>query len=101
LAQPGEIVMLEDQPFGRALRRHQTGRQPTDADLLDFPADAATRLTVAFDARVSTADSRTLDLFLLCPGQRGQFADIANLRITAEPILLDPPTPPTGSSQNP
>lgn len=68
-AQPGEIVILEDQPFGRALRRHQTGRQPTDTDLLDFPAVAATRLTVAFDARVSTADSRTLDLFLLCPGQ--------------------------------
>ncbi len=68
-ARPGEIVVLEDEPFDRALRRHQTGRQPTDADLLDFPAVSATRLTIAFDARISTADSRTLDMFLLRPGQ--------------------------------
>ncbi len=68
-AQPGEIVALENDRFDRALRRHQTGRGPTDTDLLDFPPAANTRLTIAFDARVSTADSRTLDLFLLRPGQ--------------------------------
>ncbi len=68
-ARPGEIVVLENDRFHRALRRHQTGREPTDAELLDFPPAANTRLTVAFDARVSTADTRTLDLFLLRPGQ--------------------------------
>ena len=68
-ARPGQIVDLEDDCFERVLRRYQTGRQPTDADLLDFPPAAHRRLTISFDARVSTADSRTLDLFLLRPGQ--------------------------------
>jgi hypothetical protein len=70
-ARPGEVVALDDGPFRRVLRRHQTAQQPTDADLLDFPPAAATQLTVSFDLRVSTAESRTLDLFLLRPGQTG------------------------------
>jgi hypothetical protein len=70
-ARPAQIVALENDRFARALRRYQTGQQPTDADLLDFPPAALTKLTVSFDARVSTPDSRTLDLVLLRPGQTG------------------------------
>ncbi len=68
-AQPGQIVTLEGDRFPRALRRQQTGQEVTDADLLDFPPTAASRLTIAFDARVSAADSRTLDVYLLRPGE--------------------------------
>jgi len=67
-ARPGQIIPLRDERFSRALRRYQTAAQPTDADLLDFPPVADTQLTVSFDARVSTARSRTLDIFLLRPG---------------------------------
>ncbi|HUV65352.1 MAG TPA: BNR-4 repeat-containing protein [Sedimentisphaerales bacterium] len=67
-ARPGEIVALENDRFARALRRHQTAQNPTDADLLDFPRVAGTLLTISFDARVSTSDSRTLDVSLLRPG---------------------------------
>ena len=70
-ARPGEIVDLDNDRYARTLRRHQTGQQPADADFLDFPPVAATRLTVSFDARVSTADSRTLDLLLLRPNETG------------------------------
>lgn len=68
-AQPGRIVVLDGDRFPRALRRYQTGQQATDADLLDFAPTTASWLTVSFDARVWTADSRTLDLHLLRPGE--------------------------------
>jgi len=68
-ARPGQIVDLDDGGHGRVLRRYQTGQQAIDADLLDFPPTAGTQLTIAFDARVSSARSRTLDLFLLRPGE--------------------------------
>lgn len=68
-AKPGQIVALDGDRFSRALRRHQTGQEATDADLLDFPSSAVSRLTIAFDARVSAADSRTLDVYLLRPGE--------------------------------
>ncbi len=67
-ARPGEIVVLEDGPAPKALRRHQIASARRDADLLNFPPLADTRLVVEFDARVSTTGSRTLDLFLLRPG---------------------------------
>ena len=67
-ARPGEVVVLEDGPAPKALRRHQIASAQRDTDLLDFPPLAGTRLVVEFDARVSTAESRTLDLFLLRPG---------------------------------
>ena len=62
-------MVLDGDRFPRALRRHQTGQQATDADLLDFPPTAATQLTISFEARVSTAESRTLDVYLLEPGE--------------------------------
>ena len=68
-AKPGQIVALDGDRFSRVFRRYQTGQQAIDADLLDFPPVAATRLTISFDARVSTADSRTLTLYLLRPGE--------------------------------
>jgi len=68
-AQPGQIVALDGDRFPRAFRRCQTGQQEIDADVLDFPPAAATQLTISFDARVSTADSRTLTLYLLRPGE--------------------------------
>lgn len=68
-AQPGQIVALDGDRFPRAFRCYQTGQQATDADVLDFPPAATTQLTVSFDARVSTADSRTLTLYLLRPGE--------------------------------
>ena len=67
-ARPGEIVALENDRFARVLRRHQTAQQPTDTDLLDFPPVAAAQMIVSFDARVSTAHSRTLDVVLSRPG---------------------------------
>ncbi|MGI6415240.1 MAG: BNR-4 repeat-containing protein [Thermoguttaceae bacterium] len=67
-ARPARIETLQGDRYQRVLRRCQTGEQPVDADLLDFPPAALKTLTVAFDARVSTAQSRTLDLVLLRPG---------------------------------
>ncbi len=67
-AVPGEIVEFDASPFQRGLRRFQTANQPIDVDYLDFPPVASATLTISFDARVSTTDSRTLDIFLLRPG---------------------------------
>ncbi len=67
-ARPGEIVEVDDGPAERALRRYQIASAQRDADLIDFPPVSSTRLVIAFDARVSTTESRTLDLFLLRPG---------------------------------
>ncbi len=67
-ARPGKIVILEeDAPAERGLRRHQNANEQRDSDLLDFPPVSDTRLIIAFDARVSTTQSRTLDVFLLRP----------------------------------
>jgi len=68
-ARPAQIVVLEGDRFDRVLRRHQTGQEPIDVDLLDFPPATLTKLIVSFDARVSTARSRTLDMVVLRPGQ--------------------------------
>jgi hypothetical protein len=68
-ARPAELIAVESAPSNYVMRRHQSARQPTDCDVLDFPPVANTQLTIAFEARVSTAQTRTLDLTLMRPGQ--------------------------------
>lgn len=60
---PAQIVNLNDGVHGSVLRRPQTGVDNTD--ILRFPAVSNGTLTIRFDARASTAGSRTLDVFLL------------------------------------
>jgi hypothetical protein len=60
--QPAQIVALGGTP-GKVLRRPQTGSDQTD--YLHFPAVSNGVITIRFDARASTAASRTLDIFLL------------------------------------
>jgi len=62
-ATPAQIVNLDDGIHGPVFRRSQTGADNTD--ILRFPAISNGVLTVRFDARASTAGSRTLDVFLL------------------------------------
>jgi hypothetical protein len=63
-ATPAQIVSLGGtNSYGKVLRRMQTGVDNTD--ILSFPPVTSGPLTVEFDARVSTAGSRTLDVFLL------------------------------------
>ncbi len=65
---PAKIVVLAEAP-GKVLRRAQTGADNTD--FLTFPATTQGPLTVSFDARVSAAEARTLDVFLL-PASGGE-----------------------------
>ena len=61
---PAQIVSLgATNSYGKVLRRTQTGVDNTD--MLSFPPVSSGPLTVEFDARASTAGSRTLDVFLL------------------------------------
>jgi len=61
---PAQIVSLgTTNSYGKVLRRAQTGTDNTD--ILSFPPVTSGPLTVEFDARASTAGSRTLDVFLL------------------------------------
>lgn len=59
---PGKIVAIEDRDFDRALRITRSGK--SSGYVLDFPAVAGTRMTISFDARVSTVAARTLDVTL-------------------------------------
>lgn len=69
-ATPAQIVALETgNPHGKVLRRAQTGVDNTD--YLSFPPVTTGDLTIQFDARASTASSRTLDVFLL-PSSGGE-----------------------------
>ncbi|MBP7826470.1 MAG: BNR-4 repeat-containing protein [Verrucomicrobia bacterium] len=61
-AQPAHIVVTDDL-HGKALRRSQTGTD--QMDILHFPAVSNGVLRIQFEARASTAASRTLDIFLL------------------------------------
>ena len=61
---PAQIVNLNDGGVhGKVLRRAQTGTD--QVDYLQFPAVSNGVLTIQFDARASTASTRTLDVFLL------------------------------------
>jgi len=63
-ATPAQIVSWGPaDPHGKVLRRTQTGVD--NLDYLRFPEVSSGELTIAFDARASTAASRTLDVFLL------------------------------------
>ena len=63
-AAPAQIVSLgTTNSYGKVLRRTQSGADNTD--ILSFPPVSSGPLTVEFDARASTAGSRTLDVFLL------------------------------------
>ena len=63
-ATPAQILSLAaTNSYGKVLRRTQTGTDNTD--ILSFPPVTSGALTVEFDARASTAGSRTLDVFLL------------------------------------
>jgi hypothetical protein len=59
---PAQIVNIGGGP-GKVLRRTQTGVD--NVDYVKFPAVSNGTLTVRFNARASTAGSRTLDVFLL------------------------------------
>ncbi len=60
--EPAEIVDLGDGVYNKVLRRQQTG---TDyIDYLHFAPVSSGTLTVAWDARVSSMDGRTLDMSL-------------------------------------
>jgi len=60
---PAQIVSLgATNAHGKVLRRTQAG--DTSLDRLHFPPVSSGPLTVEFDARASTAASRTLDVFL-------------------------------------
>jgi len=83
-----EIVTLDEDGPARVLRRPQTGREGTDVDFLDFPPAASASLTISFRARVSTAQSRTLDLFLIRPGGAGPSAQASVLIWGHEPGYL-------------
>jgi len=87
-AEPANIVATDGEVAGRVLRRHQTAAQATDTDFLDFPPVSGTALTVAFDARVSTADRRTLDMFLSRPGESHPEAQASCLIWGAQPGYL-------------
>ena len=82
------IVALDDDAAPRALRRPQTGEESRDVDFLDFPPASQTRLTVSFRARVSTAESRTLDMFLIRPGAAAASAQASVLIWGHEPGYL-------------
>lgn len=61
---PAQIISLgTNNPYGKVLRRMQTGTNNTD--ILSFFPVTSGLLTVEFDARASTMGSRTLDVFLL------------------------------------
>lgn len=87
-AAPAEIVEIENDAHSKVLRRRQSADQPADADYLDFPPVAAVALTISFDARVSTADSRTLDMFLLREGETQPAAQASCLLWGHEPGFL-------------
>ncbi len=67
--QPPEVVVTEE-PYNRVLRKTQRNEEG-DVDYLDFPPVSTGVLTVSFDARMSWRHDRTLDVFLLRPGQTG------------------------------
>lgn len=83
-----EILTLSDEADKRVLRRHQTGQQAANVDYLDFPPATAAELTVSFRARVSTADSRTMDMFLMRPGATSTSAQASVLIWGHEPGYL-------------
>lgn len=62
-ATPAQIVHLNDGVYGKVLRRPQTGSD--NLDYLHFLPVSNGVMTIRFDARASTAQSRTLDVFLL------------------------------------
>ncbi len=67
---PAQIVLLPgSDAHGKVLRRSQTGID--NLDVLSFPPVSQGPLTVEFDARASTAGSRTLDVFLF-PSSGGE-----------------------------
>ncbi len=65
--QPPEVTVVEE-PYNKILRKTQRN-EGGDVDYLDFPPVSSGILTISFDARVSWVHDRTLDVFLLRPGQ--------------------------------
>ena len=67
--QPPDVVVV-DEPYNKVLRKTQRN-EAGDVDYLDFAPVSTGILTIRFDARVSWIHDRTLDVFLLRPGQTG------------------------------
>ena len=65
---PSEIVDIGP-PHNKIVRKSWIDTND-DRDYLDFPPVASGSMTIRFDARVSATDRRTLDLFVLRPGER-------------------------------